>query len=163
LYTTRIKVQTFFKSGGLQRYFIVDASQSNSTTLSIRCQTADNTVKEQLAQWDATKQAHKEKAQIMDAEVAKTDKTGWFKRTGWLEHFANRNLMHLAHQTRLPDRDEVKLQRAAKLVELLVEQSVKGLATLGRETRRWLRSAKRQEVDQRPLSTWHLLVHQVHR
>ena len=79
----------------------------------------------------------------MGANVAKTDKTGWFKRTGWLEHFANQNLMHLAHQTRLPDRDEVKLQRAAKLVELFVEQSVKGLATLGQETRRWLRSVKR--------------------
>jgi hypothetical protein len=46
----------------------------------------------------------------------------------------------------------VKLQRAAKLVELLVEQSVKGLATLGCETRRWLRSAKRQEVNQRLLA-----------
>ena len=99
LYTTGIKVQTFFKSGGLQRYFIVDAGQirsSSSTTLSTRNPTTD-TVKEQLAEWDATKQVHKEKAQIMDAEVAKTDKTGWFKRTGWLEHFANRNLMHLAY------------------------------------------------------------------
>jgi hypothetical protein len=87
-------------------------------------------VEKQLAEWKATQQMHQEKAQIMDAEVAKTDKTGWFKRTGWLEHFANRNLIHLAHQTRLPDRDEVKLQRAAKLVELLIEQSVKGLGTL---------------------------------
>jgi hypothetical protein len=41
----------------------------------------------------------------------------------------------------------VKLRRAAKLTELLVERSVKGLLTLARETRRWLRSAKRQEVD----------------
>ena len=88
----------------------------------------------------------------MDAQVAKTDKTGWFKRTGWLEHFANRNLMHLAHQTRLPDRGEEKLRRAAKRTELLVERSVKGLSTLARETRRWLRSAKRQEIDPRPIA-----------
>jgi hypothetical protein len=60
--------------------------------------------------------------------------------------------MHLAHQIRLPDRDEVKLRRAAKLTELLVERSVKGLSTLARETRRWLRSAKRQEVNQRPIA-----------
>ena len=33
----------------------------------------------------------------MDAEVAKTDKTGWFKQTGWLEHFADCNLIYLAH------------------------------------------------------------------
>ncbi|CAN9156920.1 unnamed protein product [Alternaria alternata] len=88
----------------------------------------------------------------MDADVAKTDKTGWFKRTGWLEHFADRDLMHLAHQTRLPDRGEEKLLRAPKLTELLVERSVKGLSTLARETRRWLRSAKRQEIDQRPIA-----------
>jgi hypothetical protein len=56
--------------------------------------------------------------------------------------------MHLAHQTQLPDRGEVKLQAAAKLTKLLVERSFKGLSTLARETRRWLRSAKRQEVDQ---------------
>jgi hypothetical protein len=46
--------------------------------------------------------------------------------------------MHLAHQIQLPDQGEVKLWRAAKLTELLVERSVKGLSTLARETRRWL-------------------------
>jgi hypothetical protein len=88
----------------------------------------------------------------MEAKIAKTDKTGWFKRTGWLEHFANRNLAHLAHQARVPDKIELKLRDAAELVELLVEQSVKGLATLPQETRRWLRSARRQEPDRRPIA-----------
>jgi hypothetical protein len=46
-------------------------------------------------------------------DVAKTDKTGWFKRTGWLEFLKGRNLAHLAHQARLPDCNEVKLQAAA--------------------------------------------------
>jgi hypothetical protein len=55
--------------------------------------------------------------------------------------------MHLAHQTQLPNQGEVKLRRAAKLTELLVERSVEGLSTLARETRRWLRSAKRQEIN----------------
>lgn len=99
-----------------------------------------------------TKHAHDNHAQVMDAQVAKTDRTGWFKWTGWLEHFADRNLIHLTHQTRLPDRSEAKLRRAAKLTELLVERSVKGLSTLARETRRWLRSAKRQEIDQPPMA-----------
>jgi len=110
------------------------------------------TVKARLAEWVVTKQAHEEKAQVIDTQVAKTDKTGWFKRTGWLEHLAGRNLAHLAYQTRLPDRDEMKLHRAARLVELLVERSVAGLSTLARETRRWLQSVKRQEIDQRPLA-----------
>ncbi|KAH8701434.1 hypothetical protein GQ44DRAFT_717593 [Phaeosphaeriaceae sp. PMI808] len=70
----------------------------------------------------------------MDAEVAKTDRTGWYNRTDWPEHLAKRNLVHLAHQIRVPDRDEVKLQRVQKLVELLIERSVAGLSTLARET-----------------------------
>jgi hypothetical protein len=147
---TKVKVQTFFQKSALRQYFLVDAGDNNNGR-SIPLEVAD-VVKERLAEWQQTQHAHEERAQVMDAQVAKTDKTGWFKRTGWLEHFANRNLTHLAHQTRLPDQGEVKLRRAAKLTELLVERSVKGLSTLAQETRRWLRSAKRQEVDQRPIA-----------
>jgi hypothetical protein len=120
----RVKVQTFFRTGGLQRYFVVRAADSGNAPAVSR-EVAD-VVNERLAEWQLTQRAHEERAQVMDAQVAKTDKTGWFKRTGWLEYFANRNLMHLAHQTRLPDRGEVKL------TELLVERSVKGLSTLAR-------------------------------
>ena len=147
----RVKVQTFFRTGGLQRYFVVDVADSSDDAPCVPREVA-SVVSERLAEWKLTKHAHEKKAQVMDAQVAKTDKTGWFKRTGWLEHFADRNLIHLAHQTRLPDRGEAKLQRAAKLTELLVERSVQGLSTLARETRRWLRSAKRQEIDQRPIA-----------
>ncbi|RYO53227.1 hypothetical protein AA0116_g10114 [Alternaria tenuissima] len=89
--------------------------------------------------------------QVM-AEAAKTDKTGWFKRTGWLSFLQGRNLAHLGYQARLPDRNEAKLQLAAKLTEELIERSVCGLATLPQETRRWLRSAQQTEIDQRPLA-----------
>jgi hypothetical protein len=47
-----------------------------------------------------------------------------------------RNLAHLGYITRLPDRSKVKLQVAAELTEKLIKQSVGGLATLPRETRR---------------------------
>jgi hypothetical protein len=67
-------------------------------------------------------------------------------------HLAGRNLEHLAYQIRLPDRSEPRLQRAVKLTEELVEKSVSGLSTLHRDTRRWLRSAKREEMDLRPLA-----------
>jgi hypothetical protein len=63
-----------------------------------------------------------------------------------------RNLAHLGYIARLPDRSEVKLQVAAELTKKLIEQSVGGLATLPRETRRWLRSAKQAEADQRLLA-----------
>jgi hypothetical protein len=147
----KVKVQTFFRDGGQRRYFVVEAGVNGASSSTAARNIAD-VVGTRLAEWEVTTRAYEEQAQVMDAEAAKTDKTGWFKRTGWLEHLAKRNLVHLAHQIRLPDQDEVKLQRAAKLVELLVERSVAGLCTLARETRRWLRSAKRQEVDQRPMA-----------
>jgi hypothetical protein len=80
-------------------------------------------------------------------EAAKTDKTGWYKRTGWLPFLKGRNLAYLGYVARLPDRSEVKLQTAADLTEKLIKRSVKGLATLPQETRRWLRSAKQAEAD----------------
>ena len=76
------------------------------------------------------------------APTARIDKTGWFKRTGWLALLEGRNLAHLGHQTRLPDRNEARLQQAAKLTEELIERCVRGLATLPGETRRWLCSAQ---------------------
>ena len=91
-------MQTFFRTGRLQRYFIVDAADSSDNAPRVPGEIAD-VVSERLAEWQLTKHAHKEQAQVIDAQVAKTDKTGWFKQTGWLEHFADRNLMHLAHQT----------------------------------------------------------------
>ncbi|KAF2279841.1 uncharacterized protein EI97DRAFT_429630 [Westerdykella ornata] len=145
----KVNVQTFFRAGGLQRYFIVRSGESS--TLSAPREAAD-IVQERLAEWEVTKRRQEEKDQVLEVQVAKTDKTGWFKRTGWLEHLAEWNLAHLAHQIRLPDREEVRLQRAAELVELLIERSVQGLSTLGWETRRWLRSARQEEVDVWPMA-----------
>ena len=39
-----------------------------------------------------------------------------------------------------------------KLNSTLIEKCVRGLASLDKETRRWLRSAKHAEIDQRPLA-----------
>jgi superfamily II DNA or RNA helicase len=145
----KVKVQTFFNAGGLQRYFVVHALEESRASVSDGEKAEVDTL---LSEWKSTQERHEAEMQVMDAEIAKTDKTGWFNRTGWPQHFAKRNLKHLAHAIRLPDRDETKLHRAAHAVELLIEQSVAGLSTLGRETRRWLRSAQREEVDQRPLA-----------
>jgi hypothetical protein len=108
-------------------------------------------VERRLATWGETLARHVEEAQVMEAEASKIDKTGWFKRTGWLVYFASRNLTHLAYQVRAPDKGEEKMKLAARLTERLVERCVAGLSTLGHQTRRWLRSAKHQEPDVRPM------------
>lgn len=61
-----------------------------------------------MSEWNATKQTYKRKAQVMDAEATKTDRTGRFKRTVWSKHHP-------------------------MLVELLVNRSVAGPSTLRRQ------------------------------
>ena len=141
----KVKVQTFFRAPGFQRYFIVRGLEEKVRESKAEVDTL-------LAEWKITQTKHEEDMQVMGAEVAKTDKTGWFIRTGWLLHLKERNLGHLAHAVQLPGREERKLKLAAHLVGVLIERSVAGLSTLGRETRRWLRSAQREEVDQRPMA-----------
>ena len=131
----------------MQRYFIVDSGEGENGEKVDQNQV----VQQQLSGWQNVRQQLEEDVQVM-AEAAKTDKTGWFKRTGWLSFLQGRNLAHLGYQARLPDRNEAKLQLAAKLTEELIEKSVRGLATLPQETRRWLRSAQQTEIDQRPLA-----------
>ena len=81
----KAKVQTFFRAGGLQRYFVVDAGADvtdGGNCQSAASRTVADVVNVRLVEWKRTKDAHEEEAQVMDAQVAKTDKTGWFKRTG---------------------------------------------------------------------------------
>lgn len=146
LYNT-VKVQSFFRSGGLQKYFIVDLADAQINENA----GVENIVSGLLAEYELIQQEVEEELQTLE-EAAKTDKTGWFKRTGWLEFLKDRNLAHLAYQARRPDQSEDKIKLAAELTEQLVERSVKGLATLPQEVRRWLRSAKQSEVDPRPMA-----------
>ena len=145
-----VKVQSLFRIGGLQKYFIVDCGEGAKEKKSNHDQD-DQVVQQQLGEYQKVRQQIEDDMQVME-EAVKTDKTGWFKRTGWLPFLKGRNLAHLGYIARLPDRNEAKLQLAAELAETLIEQSVKGLASLPRETRRWLRSAKQAEADQRPLA-----------
>jgi hypothetical protein len=43
-------------------------------------------VKNWLAEWQLTQHAHKERARVRDAQVAKTAKTDLFKQTCWLNY-----------------------------------------------------------------------------
>ncbi|KAF9729764.1 hypothetical protein PMIN01_12628 [Paraphaeosphaeria minitans] len=146
----KVKMQSFFPASGRQRYFVVCVPDVADSGADARAHKEE--VEDILAEYARTQEERKRQEQVMDAEVAKTDKTGWWKFTEWPEHFANRNCVHLAHAIRLPRRDEPKLQKAARAVEQLVEQSVRGLSSLPRETRRWVKSAQANEIHQQPIA-----------
>jgi hypothetical protein len=61
----KVKAQTFFQAGGLQRYFVVDAANADSNPSVPRKVT--DVVNERLAEWQLTQRAHEERAQVMDA------------------------------------------------------------------------------------------------
>jgi hypothetical protein len=92
----------------MQKYFIVEVSVAkHGVDLDL-----NQVVQEQLNAWHGVRKQLEEDIQVIE-DVAKTNKTSWFKRTGWLEFLKGQNLAHLAHQAQLPDRNEVKLQAAA--------------------------------------------------
>lgn len=163
-------VQTFFKSAGLQKYFtvsydeeenvvdqgddaeIVLPTRSTANAAEIVGTSHDTEVAAIATDWKEQDEKLDEALDVADAETAKTDHTLWFKKTGWAEHIAGCTLKHLSQASRLPDRDEQTLHEAVKLNGALIEKCVAGLSSLDNETRRWLRSAKHSEVDQRPLA-----------
>jgi hypothetical protein len=94
---------------------------------------------------------HVKALERLDEQVANTDKTGWWNKTGWVDHLKCSNLQHLSRAARLPAKEEVTLRKVMELVEACIEQSVKGLMILPTELRRWLKSSQVAEVDRRPM------------
>ncbi|KAK5005025.1 hypothetical protein LTR28_008209, partial [Elasticomyces elasticus] len=142
---SKVKVQTFFATGGLQRYFTVHVAPDQAADPLVSVED-DADVTRILDECRRAKEEHDREMEKADEMVARTDRTGWFNRTGWPEHLARRNLVHLSHASRMPDRGERLLHQAVKIVDLVIEKSVAGLSSLAIETRRWLKSAKREEA-----------------
>ncbi|KAK4947069.1 hypothetical protein LTR66_014220 [Elasticomyces elasticus] len=148
---SKVKVQAFFATGGLQRCFTVHVARDQAVDPLVSVED-DADVTDILDECRRAKEEHDREMEKADEMVARTDRTGWFNRTGWPEHLARRNLVHLSHASRMPDRGERLLHQAVKIVDLVIEKSVAGLSSLAIETRRWLKSAKREEADVRPLA-----------
>jgi hypothetical protein len=74
-----------------------------------------------LAEFRLTQESVEQDLQILE-DAAKTDRTGWYKRTGWTSFLKDRNLTLLAHQLRTPDPSEYKIKLAAELTERLIER-----------------------------------------
>lgn len=138
--------QCFFPTGGFQQYFIVDYSESSEH------EEPDSDRDAAFAGWDAALQTHEEEQEVIAEDVAKQDKTLWWKKTSWQEHLAKSNLRHLSAATRLPSKDDGELAKLADLTQELIEKCVRGLTSLDNELRRWLRSAQASEPDLRPMA-----------
>lgn len=147
---TSAKMQSFCLTPGKQRWFVVqeEGDEEESMELPVESFTARNAI---LGRFRRLEKAHEADLDIIEDELAKTDRTGWWKKTGWVEHLGKSNLAHLAHAARLPDNDETVLQQVGVLVDAMMEHCVDGLMTLPDELRRWLRSAKTAEADPRPM------------
>ncbi|KAG6321566.1 hypothetical protein E4U22_001719 [Claviceps purpurea] len=88
---------------------------------------------------------------LTDLEIAPMYQSCWLKRTGWVLHLWESNLEHLAHAAGLPGKDEPELEVIADAIKDLIEDCVKGLASLPLDIRRWLRSDHPTEMHPRPI------------
>ena len=164
-------MQTFFSNHRLISYFIVqaqngvqDITEDDSSRLSSRLPpsthpnipqlTAEQQAETELVaqEWEILQGQHEQAMQEVETEQATHDRTGWWSLTKWSTHFGGCNMQYLAHASRVPDQDEVLLKEATRVVDEMLQRSVAGLATLHRETRRWLRSPKVSDPDVRPLA-----------
>jgi hypothetical protein len=148
-----VTVQSFCPASHSPRWFIVKENHEDDTDgegdgsiLPI-----DHTHRQTILEGFRTlDDRHRQEQEVVDAPM-ETDQTGWWKKTGWIEHLQGSNKRHLAHAARLPSKDEPVLKQVGDLIEALVEDCVAGLSTLPQELRRWLRSVKMSETDPRPM------------
>ena len=78
-------MQTFFTSKGHQRWFIVNNGSSDdeneSSVEEADAGDGENETAVILSQWKAQRLEHEKELERADEKTAKTDHTGWFKRT----------------------------------------------------------------------------------
>jgi hypothetical protein len=153
---SHVKVQTFFGKG-YQRYFIVkdeavevgDGTQDQESDLEDDEAAAEKQLVQEWAQKDKEREA---KLAIAELETEKSDNTGWWNFVQWRPHIGGRNMRRIAHASRLPDRTDTHLRRAAEIVEKLIKGAVDGLSSLHDDTPHWLRTANATEkVESRPM------------
>lgn len=148
----RVLVQSFCSTSGKQRYFIVCTKEQREAERQDTLSNDDQKDVDIIMQdFDRLESQRQKALETLDEEMAQTDQTGWWKKTGWVEHLKGSTLRHLSHAARLPEKQDTTLVRARQLVEMCVEQSVKGLMILPHELRRWLKSVRITEVEQRPM------------
>ncbi|CAD0085033.1 unnamed protein product, partial [Aureobasidium mustum] len=129
-----VYIQTFCKSSGKQKWFVV--------------KTPDQIDRERASQiqfdgikddFQKLKEQWQKEQEILADRVEKCENTGWWNKTRWREHLKNCNLTHLSYTSRLPEKDEEALLKVAAVIEKMA-------------LRRWLRSAEMHKPDVRPLS-----------
>lgn len=144
-----VSVQTFCTSSGKQRYFIVQTEDEHSSE--VVPDQLKSEVDDILRGFVQMKSQRQKDLEVLSEEMANTDQTGWWKKTGWVEHLKGSNLRQLAHASRLPDKNDAPLRRVGGLMGTLIKHCVNGLMTLPMGLRRWLKSVQIAEVDPRPM------------
>jgi hypothetical protein len=152
---TQVSVQTFF-GNAYQRYFIV-ASKGSPADVSTPAVSAkadeDVLLRDQLLrEFNDTDEHDRKRLEVADLRTEKSDNTGWWNFVQWRPHFSGRNIRRIAYASRLPDRRDKLLLRAAEIVSLMIKRAVDGLSSLHDDTPYWLRTANSTEkVENRPM------------
>ncbi|KAG6069300.1 hypothetical protein E4U32_000014 [Claviceps aff. humidiphila group G2b] len=163
-YWTDVWVQSFSLTPGKQRWFPVYVDEGPlppDERRSSEIQAILDEVKLEYAVYQANKEREEDERNarmypmlntpLTDLEITLMYQSCWLERTGWVLHLWESNLAHLAHAARLPGKDEPELEVIAAAIEDLIEDCVKGLASLPLDIRRWLRSDHPTIMHPRPM------------
>ncbi|KAI9824722.1 MAG: hypothetical protein M1832_001548 [Thelocarpon impressellum] len=101
--------------------------------------------------WQEGKEEEIARLGMLDEAAAGSDQTGWWKRTGWTEHFSGRDIGVIAELAEPAGLEEEDLLKLGLAVDGLVERAVAGVETLPHELRRWLKSPRAGEAGPKPL------------
>ena len=139
-----IRVQTFCRTPGRQRYFQVRHTDDTTATT--------EETGEVMEEYQRLQTKRKIEEEVLAGKMEPTDMTGWWKRSGYRDHFEKKNIQHLAWGMRMPGKDEPELMTIGKQIREWMEEAVKGLSTMPDGIRRWLRGAKLDTPDVRPFA-----------
>ena len=140
IHWTEVWVQTFFRNC-YQRYFTVRVESISMVPTSLTEKQARD-MANILREMKESKARYIEEQAKADKKMEKSDNTGWFNLTRWPQHFQDRDIRHISHTSRLPDRKERILKQAAKVIDLMIHGAVDGLSSHYDDTPLWLKTAK---------------------
>lgn len=151
-----VTLQTFFSRPRSRiNYFCVATDEGNKAGSSIAVAkepTQQRLVEGITARWAHATELQKELQQVLAAGVNKHETSNWLRRTQWVEHFENRNLLLIESCSRmLGSKINKELERlSAAFDRLFFDRCISGLKTMPLMTKLLLASPHHNDAHSRP-------------
>jgi hypothetical protein len=102
-------------------------------------------------QWTYDRQTQEALQKVLAEGILKHETTNWLKRTGWPDHFQDKDLDGIYASSKMPCPEDSELQRLVDIVDnLFFDRCMKSIKALPLITRLWLASPHLADAHSRP-------------